>query len=500
MRNQCSSAQPYPSWPNSPARRLAAGNRWSKGVALIFVLWLMTILSALALRLSFSSHLQVQVAADLSGGTKALFLARAGVNQAIADLLQSRDEIQSLLDLRDGELHAYRNAEVGEGTFTLFAETDAAGDPVCGIIDEAAKINVNSAGADILVKLPGMTDSFAAQIVAARGEQGFPHLNDLLTLDDCDLQTLYGEDRNHNAILDPNENDGDESWPPDNADDLLDRGLAAYLTIYSASRNISPQGEKRVNINSANAQTLTSSVPEMTEQEAQSIIQHRSGNQFSSIADLLDVDLFEQVTSRSEDRSSGNSDADGKRTSRNNSSNSDSGRGGRSGRDSSGNDRSEGRDNSTLSPRRSDGNQSGNQQPQYKSTGQKAFDTEKFRKFAPYLTTKDDEMIKGLVNINTAPYEVVVSLAGIDESLAQQIVKYREGTSEGFQSVADLLSVSGLTTSTLKQVCAHVDVRSDVFTVRSFGVLASQDMYRCVEAVIDRTQDTIAIKSWRELE
>ena len=471
----------------------------AKGIALVFVLWLMIILSGLALQLSFSSHLRTNATADLSQGTRALFLARAGVERAIADLLSSRDEVQSMFDLRDGEFHIYRNAELGEGTYTLYAGTDASGEPVCGIMDEAAKLNVNSATADELTKLPGMTAPLAAQIVAARGEEGFPHLNDLLALSDCDTTMLYGEDWNHNGILDPNENDADESWPPDNADGVLERGFAAHLTIHSAARNVSPEGEKRTNINSADASALTKSVPGLTQEEAESIVQHRKDNQFASIAHLLDVDLVEKVVKQqkqsddqSSNRSSQNSGNGGSSGGRGNSS---------GGQSSGGRSQSSGGGNRTRNVQQSEGgDQSQQQQTEYKSTGKKAFDTERLRTIAPYVTTKDDEVLKGLVNINTAEYEVLACLPGLDETLAQQIVKCREESDDAFQSVADLLSVSGLSTSILKQVCPYITARSDVFRARSFGVLGTADTYRCVEAVIDRTQDAATIRDWRELE
>jgi DNA uptake protein ComE-like DNA-binding protein len=470
---------------------------------LVFVLWLMAILSALALQLSFSSHLRVQVAADLSRGTRAFFLARAGVERAIADLIHSRDETQSLLDLRESDLHIYRNAELGEGTYTLFAGTDASGEPIYGIIDEAAKLDLNSVDSQVLSKLPGITAPLATQIVASRGEDGFAHLNDLLTLENCDILTLYGEDQNHNGLLDPNENDGDESWPPDNADDLLDRGVAAYLTIFSAARNISPEGEKRVNINSADAAALTRSLPDITQEEADSIVEHRKKNQFASIADLLDVELVEKVVQQTQTQSSDRqSEGDGGRES----SNGQGGGGGGRGSSNGGGDSSQGgnrgnRGNRTRNLRTSDSNQEQKQQEtQFKSTGKKAFDTAKFQKIAAYVTTKDEEVLKGLININTAPYEVLASLPGLDDALAMQIVKSREERLDAYQSVADLLDLPGFSTNTFKQACSHITVRSDIFSVRSFGVIGSGETYRSVEAVIDRTQDAATIRSWRELE
>jgi hypothetical protein len=55
-----------------------------------------------------------------------------------------------------------------------------------------------------------------------------------------------------------------------------------------------------------------------------------------------------------------------------------------------------------------------------------------------------------------------------------------------------------------KQICNLISVRSDVFNVRSFGVLGrpegeSHGIYCCVWAVIDRSGDKVALLSWREL-
>ena len=73
-----------------------------------------------------------------------------------------------------------------------------------------------------------------------------------------------------------------------------------------------------------------------------------------------------------------------------------------------------------------------------------------------------------------------------------------------FQSVAELLDVPGMSVDKFKKICNLVSVSSDVFRVRSFGVLgrhgeASVGIYCCVSAVIDRTGDEVKLRSWREL-
>ena len=116
------------------------------------------------------------------------------------------------------------------------------------------------------------------------------------------------------------------------------------------------------------------------------------------------------------------------------------------------------------------------------------------------MTTTDDKVLKGVVNINTAPYEILVCLPGITEAAAREIVRLQEEREEGFETVANLLDVEGMSVDLFKQICPHISARSDVFSVRSFGVIEKGDFYRCVEAVIDRTQEVAQIRYWREIE
>jgi type II secretory pathway component PulK len=105
------------------------------------------------------------------------------------------------------------------------------------------------------------------------------------------------------------------------------------------------------------------------------------------------------------------------------------------------------------------------------------------------------------VNLNTAPAEVLACLPGMDQALAQAVVS-RRGQGP-FESVADLLDLEGMSVDAFKGLCERVAVRSDVFSVRSFGVVGGIDgpvgTHCCVRAVIDRTGERIRLTSWREL-
>ena len=104
------------------------------------------------------------------------------------------------------------------------------------------------------------------------------------------------------------------------------------------------------------------------------------------------------------------------------------------------------------------------------------------------------------MNINTASADVIACLPGMDESIALAIVTERQGRDGGFTTVMDLLSVNGISKDILKSLYNHVAVRSDVFKVRSFGVLRSGSTHVSVSAIIDRSGYTARILYWQEHE
>ncbi|MBN2309842.1 MAG: helix-hairpin-helix domain-containing protein [Candidatus Hydrogenedentes bacterium] len=497
-------------------------------MALVLVLWVLMILSAVALELKFSTHLRMRVTANAGDTTKAFFLARAGVEHAVADLTAGRDRVQALADLREDDERPYHNIELGDGTYTLYAGMDEAGDPLYGIGDEAAKINLNNADEDMLARVPGIEPELAALIVDYRehsGQQqvgqagesgqadassesaeegtrraGFHDLNDLLALEGVDRMMLYGEDQNGNGILDSNEDDGDESWPPDNADGWLDDGLAAYLTTWSAARNVTADGEERVDLSSADASTLVSSVSGLSQQQADSIVAHRQKNKFSSIADLLDVELVEKVEQKPPDGGSPEGQQGELQQGEESGGDKDTGQDGGKNDGKNGDETAKNEQAESDGEAPSDGEEGGQPAPQVKGTGQKAFDTDQFRRIADLVSTTGDEVLHGLINVNTASPEVLACLPDMDEAVARSIVREREGRQEGFTTLADLLDVDGVTEELFKKICPNLTVRSDVFNVRSFGVLRNGESYRCASAVIDRTDTSVRILYWCELE
>ena len=170
-------------------------------------------------------------------------------------------------------------SQSGRGRFTLIAplENDTAGRGVrYGLIDESSKINLNSISAlgledeeahALLMAIPGMTDQAADNVLDfvdsdtdqrtySDGEtqtknSGLESLDELLLIPGVTADLLYGEDSNRNGLLDPNEDDGELTYPVDNIDGLLNLGWASYLTVYAKESNLQQDGSTRINLNQA---------------------------------------------------------------------------------------------------------------------------------------------------------------------------------------------------------------------------------------------------------
>ncbi len=80
-------------------------------------------------------------------------------------------------------------------------------------------------------------------------------IEELLLVKGWTAALLYGEDVNRNGILDANEDDGDASFPYyDDADGVLDRGVAPYITVWSREPDLDNLGRPRINLRSGAAQ------------------------------------------------------------------------------------------------------------------------------------------------------------------------------------------------------------------------------------------------------
>ena len=124
----------------------------------------------------------------------------------------------------------------------------------------------------------------------------------------------------------------------------------------------------------------------------------------------------------------------------------------------------------------------------------------------------DEATVAGLININTAPQEILQLLPGMDEQKAQAIISRRESTPENpqqnaagealqgnpFTNIGQLLDVQGIDRETFRQMAGLVTYRSHSFMIEASGVDPRGKVIATCVGVIDRTGDQVTVKYWRQ--
>jgi len=447
-------------------------------MALLVVLFVMVIVSFLCVSFGREMMLEMDSARYFSDDVQARLAAESAVARARialadyhsdasdpgnAELLDNEKEFRRIPMLEDARRTSPRPAgssEEGAGLYSeayyylLGARYDSDEHLTFGLIDEAAKLNVNVAGWEEIAKLPEMTDELAQAIVDFRDQDSeplpygaedeyyqtlttpyraknapFESLDELLLVKGVTPAVLYGEDTNGNAVLDPWENDGDTSPPDDDRDGELDRGLAAYITVYSYDPNLSSEGEARVNLNTASIDEVRERLSQgMSAELVAGILARREANDernatFSSMAALI-----------------------------------------------------------PLVP---------------------ALLQEENRESLAYLldvaTVDEAQTRPGLVNVNTAPLEVLRAVRGVTEEMAQAIDGFRREGGTDFSSPAWLLEVEAVGPERFLQVLPYVTTQSFQYRVEALGVGGRRNVFRRLEVVLDRARPDVPPIYWRDV-
>ena len=377
MKNRNRHAHP------SAGRRALHLPPWNDGIALFFVIAVCLGLVTVVLLFASAVALESRGMGNAYAGVQAEQIVD-GAQRYVAFVLDSSEEPGTLPGLDTYEQEA---VEVGAGYFWLLGRDPDAlhpRTPYYGLIDEASKININTATVEMLEYLPEMTPELAAAIIDWRDSDSdltpggaeaanyllldppyqcknadFETTGELRLVMGMTLEILYGEDTNRNHVLDTNEDDGDANPPTDDRDGLLDEGLLPFVTVYSSEPNTNADGEERVNINESDSAAVQQALEEDLGDRAQVIVQaisQDSEREWSSLLELFaEVDVTVEEAALIEDA----------------------------------------------------------------------------------LTASSEDSTPGLVNVNTAPEEVLTCVPGIGTEHAQELVSYRTGkTEEELASVA----------------------------------------------------------------
>jgi type II secretory pathway component PulK len=299
----------------------ATALRSARGSVLIIVLWVAFGLVSVTLYFANSMRFQLQ-ASDNQVASMQASMAIEGVARYLTNVFATYAEpggppdstLYESEDLRIGEATAWligRDTNLWQQTLTR---------PFFGLIDESSKLNLNTVTQGMLETLPFMTTEFAAAIVDWRdtdsdvSEGGaeddyygrlnpsyrckngdFESIEELRLVSGATLLLLFGEDTNLNGILDPNEDDGDASYPADNQDGRLDPGLLEYVTIASQEPNTNAGGTNRVDVSDPTQPGVTNILQTRFGQNRATQLINQLGNQ-RSIRSVLEFGLRAGMT------------------------------------------------------------------------------------------------------------------------------------------------------------------------------------------------------------
>ncbi len=280
---------------SSPRRPLVR-----QAMALLIVLWLLVMLAVAAVFMIQAVRLENAARQIACEQVQARWLARAGVQQALAALMQDANTTDNEKDPWCGG-EDFINVHLDAGTFSTYRDfsQDGATDLASGVRDEASRLNLNTATKEELLRLANITPEIVAELLRERDIRPYGSLREIAQRTEISLEVLYGEDRNLNARLDDNEDDGDLRPPADDRDGQLERGLLAWLTVYSYERNVDGLERPRININTASLELLLTQL-QLSEPMARWVLRRRGGG-FTSIADLL-VDETEAAVPAGEEK------------------------------------------------------------------------------------------------------------------------------------------------------------------------------------------------------
>ncbi len=279
------------------------------GSALLSVLIVIVMLSLAAYTYTDSMITEYEASQRMARMTEARQLADSGVDY-VAQLVAQRGT--------ESEQNLYHNPELlhmipvipGDATrptgyFSVVSPVESdesTGSVRFGLRNESARINVNALANGALTEdearaflmvVPNMTDVVADAILDwidaddtpraygaessyyaqfsppyACKNQALISLEELLAVDGVTLELLFGEDRNRNGLLDPNEDA--------NGDGRLDLGWSEYLTVLGRESNLRADGGAKINLNSNDLSALYDDIAaEFDEEAAKFVVAYR---------------------------------------------------------------------------------------------------------------------------------------------------------------------------------------------------------------------------------
>jgi len=328
------------SWnPRNDSKRF----KGDRGIALMLVLWVLALLSIMVFEFCYTMRIEATITKNFKEGERSYYLAQAGINRALIELIKTQSSVKKFAGSKDTLVRGEEeDDEEEEGTTEWKPReepyTFSFDEGECAVVirDEGSKINLNWIAqkaksdrkllADIVEKSCGLEgddrDSIVDSIIDwvdkdhnhllnGAEDEYYESLEDPYEARDADFvvteelllvkgvteDIFYGrrdlfnegdtetEERDRFARDTFEEEDGE-------GDMTAYQGLSEIFTVFSTSDAL------KININDA-PYGLLMTVPAMTEDVAQRIIELRREEEFENIRDarLMELPNYNQVVS-----------------------------------------------------------------------------------------------------------------------------------------------------------------------------------------------------------
>ena len=364
-------------------------------------MWVLLVLGGVVLVFARSMQVEAVASANRLGNVKAAAIEHAAEQFVLCQVDGTTGDAVSVTSIPS------QAVQVGDGYFWLIRANPADDKNYdFGIVDEASKININSAKDTVLVNVPNSSQEIADSIIDWRdadetttgqgGESSFyeslpePYdaknapfetVEELLLVKNTgnggqtiSKDILFGSDLNRDGVIDTGEtkangSTGGASMAFSNGGGFNDsRGMYNFLTCYSIEPNTDASGKQRININDPNSRSALQKLL------AQTLSTSRVSQVLEKVAGGGNRRQFPSIVAW------------------------------------------------------------------YQATG---MTTQEFGPIAGSITTSAAKTLTGMVNVNTASKQVLMCLPGVQESDAESIVSSRPANSGGISGAGG----TGLTTS-----------------------------------------------------
>lgn len=261
-------------------------NKHNTGLVIVTVLWMIILLGAIVAAICRTSRLDTKVCIAGTEGLHLAWACKAGIDTAVAVLNEDDKESDNLNDLWASNEEDFNDIELDTCIFNV------------RVIDEAGKLNINTATKKHLLDLPEMTEEIADAIIDWRDADDTPST---AGVEGGYYENLpYGYKIRNGPFRTVRELLMVKDVTPELLNGISTRWVD-YLTCYSADNNKDAYGDNRININDADENKLAESL-KIKKSYAKWIVENRpKKNGYKSIADLINNNSPKKAKENSKD-------------------------------------------------------------------------------------------------------------------------------------------------------------------------------------------------------